>query len=379
MKVKIILSILFITFITGCGTEEAMEGQAQANPKIEMQAAIEMPDRLQVGELMDTVTMSDMESFYGDYSYVSNRENVINFEEAHEAWNNAQSWISELDHEFEVENQVTDDYIPEKLINVLEKMNYVNRYNQSYDEVYKDCIAEDYTSYYESDKEKIAEEVGSSEVFPNYFLRIDVIDLDYDNENEYLVKAPNGVHGAFLMDIYDTRDGKIELLYEAYPIQDDGIPALLEIDNKYFILRGARACFYDPRDHKWREIGALKSATGYTPHEFYSNTQLEDKKIFEGVNLADREEGWKTLYSNMYYYYDWSGCPEVLEREMDGETYYYVLFNADMLSMSHSCDRILLIIKELDNGKYEIVKAYHLVADVNMVIADEDMDPNLLF
>ena len=376
MKVKIILSILFITFITGCGAEKAMGEPAQANPKMEMQAAIEMPDRLQMGELMDNVTVPSVK--LDTNSYISDRDNVINFEEVREAWKVEWSWISELDHEFEVENQVTDDYIPEKLINVLERMHYVNRDNQSYDEVYKDCIAEDYISYYQSDKEKVAEELSSMVIY-GYFLRIDVIDLDYDNENEYLVTATNGIHGEFLVDIYDTRDGKIEFLYEAYPLQDDCIPALLEIDNKYFILQGAWANFYDPRDHKWREIGALKSATGYTPYEFYSNTQLEDKKIFEGVNLVDREEGWKLHYRDLYYYDDWIGYPRILEREMDGETYYYVRFDIDKPGLNNACDEILFIIKELDNGKYEIVKAYYLVADVNMVIADEDIDPKLLF
>lgn len=394
MKIKIILSILFITFITGCTAEKAMEESAQANPKIEIQAAIEMPHRSQVGELMDNATISDVEpdTRFRDYSYVYDSENVINFEEVWESWNEFLPRVRSFGHEYEVEDRVTDDYIPKEIIDVLTALNNGNRDEETFRDIYKNYLAKDCVYVDPDDRDKLAEFVNPDDL---YFLDVYNVssmifaDIDYDNKNEYLAEVEfsgNGGTWATSFHIYDTKEEEVDEVCHLGPrphIYDVGDMELLKIDNKYFMLGNSYAGFYDPRKDSWAEVGVERDTTSYTIYEFYSNTQLEEEKLLEGIDLLGGEaKGWKKQDKEIEYYYSyggsrftpddssWPSYPWVLEQNLDGGTYYYVLSDFASHNLNNLNDRILFVIKETDNGKFEIVKAYYLVADLKLVIEE---------
>lgn len=371
MKVKIILSILFITFITGCGAEEAVEGQAQANPKIEMQAAIEMPHRSWMEELIDETAGSVAEQ-KKNAAFIFNDEIIVNYREVMELWDD--SYYRDIGHDFEVENRVDDESVPKELIDILVATNNGNWWcNEGY-RSYDDYIVKDYTSI-DPDDETQMDGLDQLVTFHNenfYYdslCEIKLVDIDYDGEYEYLAVATNYKAG-YIIVVYDNIDG--EIVYGDYHVwlhqSRLGVPELLEIGEKYYLLGDTYAGFYDPIAESWTDIVVDRYTTGYHMYEFYSNTQLEDEKIFEGVDLMG-EEDWIELKEIT----DFLDQPNVLEHEIEGETYYYVLSDFTRHLPDDENDRVLFLIQKNDAGKYEIVKVYYLAADLKLVIEEKEV------
>ena len=369
MKIKIILSILFITFITGCTAEEAMEGQAQANPKIEMQAAIEMPHRSWGEELMDETAGSVAEQ-KKNAAFIFNDETVTNFTKVMELWN--WDFINGATHDFEVVNQVENDYVSKEVIDILIAMNNGNRNFELYDESYKDYIAKDYISIDPDDKNRISELTDLNEIlYSGPLLEIKVVDIDQDNEYEYLMIEENGRLGASV-DVYDNMNGEIVSAYFATLDRDlIGVPELLEINNRYYILMDKYVGFYDIQSENWKEISVDRYTTDYKPYEFYSSMQLDEDEILKNVDLLGHEDaGWEMQEERFAFFNPTSDIayPWITKQIIDGKIYYYVISGFSPNNPNNSNDRVLFLVKESNEGKYEIVKAYYLVADLKLVI-----------
>ncbi|MCH5281468.1 MAG: hypothetical protein J1E61_08350 [Lachnospiraceae bacterium] len=354
--------------------------------KMEAGVAIELPDQPQIREKVDNAATSDTES-ESDYSYVY--ENVINIEEVRESWDDFYLERRSFGHEYEVEDRVTDDYIPKEIIDVLTALNNGNWDEEPFAETYKNYLADDDISidtYLEGgyihidpdDIDKIAEFADLDDL---YFLDvfnvsgIMLVDIDYDNEKECIAETYNDRNGATWFHIYDTKDGEVEEVYRIGPEPGVGKTELLKIDGKYFMLTNSYMGFYDPRNGSWTEVSVERNATAYTSHEFYSNTQLEDEKFLEGIDLMDAKDSWKKQEKDFFGFYDSAHDPNnlykprVMEQKIEGEIYYYVLSDFSYHCRNDEYDRILFVIKEADNDKFEIVKAYYLVADLQLEIS----------
>ena len=129
--------------------------------------------------------------------------------------------------------------------------------------------------------------------------------------------------------------------------------------------------FYDIQSENWKEISVDRYTTDYKPYEFYSSMQLDEDEILKNVDLLGHEDaGWEMQEERFAFFDPTSDIayPWITKQIIDGKIYYYVISGFSPNNPNNSNDRVLFLVKESNEGKYEIVKAYYLVADLKLVI-----------
>lgn len=233
------------------------------------------------------------------------------------------------------------------------------------DELYKNYLSANYISI---DLETVTNtELGNSiyyDLIKNRgIIDIKQVDIDYDNEYEYLVEYMEGSDGNAACSVLKNVEEEIKEIY--YIFQDYAQYELLELNDRYYILAGDYIAYYDTITNDWHSVNCIRTVTDFNQYEFYSESQLGEDIIFQDIDLVHKED-WKQ--QNFFTYEFICGSPMVLERQINEEVYYYVCTDFQNHERKNRDDRLLFIVKENEEGDFQIVKAYYLVAEIQLIV-----------
>lgn len=223
-----------------------------------------------------------------------------------------------------------------------------------------------------------------------------VLDIDGDGNDEYA--APDsigkGQYGSSLT-IVKYVDGKWTQIGGHSVLDSMGCMEILNYDNKLYLLMGEiLSCWNDDteipdlsywendpvlgHDPCWNELEIVKTVTDYTPYEMYSNTRDDSFDYLENINWetiddinAERVNFnlsiWISDSVNFELCYGW-------EKFNDDEQYLYVVARSYYERTSREeHDRVLTVLRQTDNGMWEIVRSYYLAAnyDIELVLRED--------
>lgn len=273
-------------------------------------------------------------------------------------WSN----MRELICDYEVEIQLKDDSVPEEIIEVLISVNDRDDIN---DELYKNYLSANYICI---DLETVTNtELGNSVLYDliknRGIIDIKQVDIDYDNEYEYLVEYMEGSDGNAACSVFKNVQEEIKEVY--YIFEDYTHYELLELNDRYYILAGDYVVYYNVTTSAWCSVNCERTVTDFKPCEFYSESQIGEDIIFQDIDLVHRGD-WEQQDSFAFEFI--CGNPMVLERQINKEAYYYVCTDFQNHERKNRDDRLLFIVKENEEGDFEIIKAYYLAADFQLVV-----------
>ena len=282
--------------------------------------------------------------------FIFDENNVSNLQEIVEEF----PWeeVRALSHECEVENSMSETTVPQEIIDVLISVNDEN----ADDNLIADYAAENYTLIEPEDVKEIRNFFGDVSI-----LYIKELDIDYDNEEEYLVLHGEG-NKYKAMTLFEYVDGK---LTESVRFFDhEAYYELLEVNGKYYILLDTTIEYYDEMTGEWDSISIKRRTIEYNVYEYYGVDVLSEDIFLQDVDLLNRRD-WRQ--EETYEYELICGKPQILEKEINNETYYYVVTDFRHHLRDDRKDRLLFIVK-CEDEVYEIVKAYYLAADLELIV-----------
>ncbi len=282
--------------------------------------------------------------------FIFDENNVSNLQEIVEEF----PWkeVSALSHECEVGNSMSETTVPQEIIDVLISVNDEN----ADDNLIVDYAAENYTLIEPEDVEEIRNFFGDVPI-----LYIRELDIDYDNEKEYLVLHSEG-NKYRAMTLFEYVDGELKESVRFF--DHEAYYELLEVNGKYYILLDTTIEYYDEMTGEWDSISIKRKTIEYNVYEYYGMDELSEDIFLQDVDLLNRRD-WRQ--EDTYEYELICGKPQILEKEIDNETYYYVVTDFRPHIRDDRKDELLFVVKREDE-RYEIVKAYYLAADLELSV-----------
>ncbi len=301
-------------------------------------------------------------------TYVINEEDIINLEEALANWSD----IHDIQRKITIEEGYVDNDVPIELQDML-------LHGKSGNDYAVDC--EEITG--ENKDDYPIEDI----VLDAYSYRgLMVLDIDGDGEDEFFHYVANGLAGwSYLcfhknvegewidLTVGNSEYGNSILSYEGrYYIRSDS--ALIWWNDEVETVR-PNAVLIDENNPCWNTISLVQSPTEYTPYELYSNVQDESIDFLEGISLNCEEfrnndvEKIEIEPSRYCWYTDTVplSIKYGFEKSYDGEQYLYVITEEETRAYSFlaSWDKQIIIMHRTEDGAWEVVKVYYLMAGFN--------------
>lgn len=280
--------------------------------------------------------------------FTFSEEKIINLQEVTEAF----PW-TRYEHDFKVEVDMEKIDIPEEILEVL-----VSENNGSINsELYNNYLTDDAVSV---DLDTVNVEIlGDTPI-----LSMKRLDINYDGMDEYLIWHANGAVGDIAVTICNSVDGKMK---ELYFISGDDDPhyEVLEVNDQYYILAGNYVTYYDTELQDWCKVAMDWRPISYERHEFYSNTEISEDDLFANIDLSKRVN-W--TWQNVYEYSFICGSPHVFQKMIGKHAYYYVYTDFRNHSRNNRSDRLLFVLQNAPNKKFEIIEAYYLVPELELTV-----------
>ena len=212
-----------------------------------------------------------------------------------------------------------------------------------------------------------------------------VIDIDGDGENEYFHHVANGDSGWSYLCFHKNVEGTwIDITVG----NSEHGNAIVSYEGRYYIwsvgsvLRWWNDAIETPKPNEalidgnpcWHSLVFSTCPTEYTPYELYSNTEVGDKDFLNTINMnclefKDNDEG--DMVVSDVAYTRW-GTESVIitpqycwEIENEGQQYLCIVTERYSYHAYHyyeSWDRQLVIMRQTEEGAWEIVKVYYLMA-----------------
>lgn len=286
--------------------------------------------------------------------FLFDEEKLVNIQEVLNSF-----YHPDFKRDIEVVNDLEKADIPQEMIEVLVSENG----GSEDDEIYKRYLSDNYTNIdlsnmNDTELGNVADLIGDRAVYG-----IKKVDIDYDGEYEYLIEYAEGTGEKEAISIFKNVDGKILEIY--YIFEEYGHYELLEQENKFYILAGDYIVYYNKTAEDWEKINVSITVLDYEAYEFFSDSQLEEKEIFNSLDLTDRTDWVKEAE---YSYSLICGTPNILMKKIGEDNYIYIYTDFRNHTRNDRSDRLLFVAKEVPGGQYEIIKAYYLAADLQLSI-----------
>lgn len=287
--------------------------------------------------------------------FLFDEEKLVNIQEVLNSF-----YHPDFKRNIEVVNDLEKADIPQEMIEVLISENG----GSEEDEIYKRYLSDNYTNIdlsnmNDTELRNVTDLIGDRAVYD-----IKKVDIDYDGECEYLIEYAEGTGDKKAISIFKNVDRKLSEIY--YIFDEYGHYELLEQENKFYILAGDYIVYYNKTAEDWEKINVSKTVLDYEAYEFFSDSQLlEEKDIINSIDLLDRTD-WVKVYE--YSYTLICGTPNILKQKIGEDNYIYIYTDFRNHTRNDRSDRLLFVAKEVPGGQYEIIKAYYLVADIQLSI-----------
>lgn len=309
---------------------------------------------------------------------------IINQEEAFESY---WSVLSELQRENTIEGGYVDN-VPIELQDLLIYRN--DGINDERDEYWKEYSVEweQITKITEENMEDYPIE-GIMQVQDDYYLldvtNLNVIDIDGDGEDEYFHYVSFGTSAGYSYCFHKNIEGVWSTTM--VNISGDGIDILYYKD-RYYLFSGRYLTWWNDEveipwqesdrignDPCWNNLWMQHTPVKYIPYEIYSNVQDESIDYLVDISFDSREiifnDTEKVEIAPTAWNKDLSG-PRLFtncgwKRSYDGEQYLYVLTSDDVSKPAYLADwdQQLIILRQTEDGAWEIVKVYYLMMIYN--------------
>ena len=336
-KICAILVIMLITVTIGCNRNQDSNNIIVHNEDV---LGIEGEEE-QISESEETNNV--------EINFEFNENTVVNLQKVVEEFDWSQ--ISNLTYEYEIENLSTYETVPQEVYDVLISVNDGNP---------TDNLVQNYVSknYVAVNPETIDTTIYLGDLWVS---DIKKADIDYDGVNEYLIRHAEG-NKYTALSVVELVDGKMQVTY--YISLEYGYYELLEIGERYYILAGEEAVYYDWGVGDWNSIKISRETTGYNAYPCYSNIETKDDIFLQDIDLLDKKD-W-VVQNNCTYEFI-SGKPRIYFSVINNEIYYYIFTDFREHDLGNKNDRLLFVVK-YDGVNYEIVKAYYLAADLKLIV-----------
>lgn len=333
-KICLILVIMLITVTIGCNRNQDNSNTIVDNEDV-------------IGIEGEADKISEIDNTEIDFEF--NENTVANLQQVATEFD--WSKISNLTYEYEIKNLSTYDTIPQEVYDVLISVNDGN----AKDNLIQSYLSKNYVSVN-------PEDMDTTPYLGDLWVSdIKEADIDYDGENEYLIRHAEGNKYSALS-IVESVNGEMQVTY--YISLEYGYYELLEIEGRYYILADEEVVYYDSEIGEWNSIKISRVTMGYKAHQCYGNIETEDDLFLQDIDLLDKKD-WAKQSSYTYEFI--SGEPLIKEREINDRIYYYVFTDFREHDLCNKTDRLLFVVK-CEDESYEIVKAYYLAADVKIRI-----------
>ncbi len=216
------------------------------------------------------------------------------------------------------------------------------------------------------------------------------VDFDGDGIDEYVTYGTFGTGRGTGPLVVKYDEDRWVWIGGTHPYFADEVSGVLEYEGRYYILTGSSLvwwnddagtipasafeldCVVNYDSSCWSKFYvSQRYSCGYTPYEIYSSNAGDDSiDYLEDIN-------WETLEADDTEKVDfnfaiWKSDDLFLldygwERVCDGERYMYVVFKdyyQDRMKIYY--DRGLAVMRQTEDGSWEIVKVYYLSADCNI-------------
>lgn len=343
-----------------------------------------------VNEISENTVSENMisEDETSETTYIIGEDDIINLEEALENWSD----IHDIQRKITIEEGYVDNDVPIELQDMLLHGKSVNDYAVDCEEIT------------EENKDNYPIEDIVLDAFDYDWLM--VLDIDGDGEDEYFHYVANGNAGWSYLCFHKKVEGEwidISVGNSEYGNR------ILSYEGRYYIWSGSALRWWNdevetvrPNDALidgnpcWNTMVLAKSPTEYTPYELYSNVQDESIDFLENISLdcmkfhdTDDEsidfldninldcmefhdtDVEKIEIESSYYHWKTNTVPLYIkygfERSYDGEQYLYVITEEETRAYSFlaSSDKQIIIMHQTEDGAWEIVKVYYLMAGFN--------------
>lgn len=325
-------------------------------------------------------------------------DDIINSEEAFESY---WSVLSELQRENTIEGGYVDN-VPIELQDLLIYCN--DGINDERDEYWKE-----YSVEWGEQFTKITEENKEDYPIEDIIPKLDgcglydvtdlwVIDIDGDGEDEYFHHESFGTSLGYTYCFHKNIEGV--WFSTMVHISGNGIN-ILYYQDRYYLLSGGYLTWWNDEvelpwqasgkrgnDPCWNNLWMQDTPVKYIPYEIYSNVQDESIDYLEDVSFYSREiifnDTEKVEIAPTVWNKDISGSRLFTDcgwkRSYDGEQYLYVLTSYDISRPTYltDWDRQLIILRQTEDGAWEIVKVYYLMMIYNCSLYmanNETQDP----
>ncbi len=286
--------------------------------------------------------------------FLFDEEKNINMKEAIDSFD-----YPEFTRNVEIKNNLKLNYFPEEIVDVLVSENVEGEDSQ----LYIKYLSDNYISIntlIDNNPEfgNMTNLIGDRVVYD-----IKKTDIDYDGVYEYLIEYSEGAGAKKAFSIFKNIDDKMTEVF--YFFEEYGHYELLEFDNEFYILAGNYVLHYNKMIGEWEKITIKRVVMDYEKYEFFSNSQFAEEYFFNNIDLVNRTNWIKGADVSFSFI---CGSPDILINKMDDNVYFYVYVDFKNHTFDDRDDRLLFIIKEQQNGDFEIVKAYYLAAKLQLII-----------
>ncbi len=308
-------------------------------------------------------------------TYVINEEDIINLEEALANWSD----IHDIQRKVTIEEGYVDN-VPTELQDLL--IYYNDGINDERDEYWEEYAVECEEITEENKDNYPIEDIVMDAHGYTYLM---VLDIDGDGEDEYFHYVANGNAGWSYLCFHKNVDGEwIELTVSNSEYGNE----ILSYEGRYYIWSGGVLRWWNDEVETvrpnsalidgnpcWNTIVLAQSLAEYSPYELYSNVQDESIDFLEGISLnceEFRNNDVEKIEIKMSGFYWYSGTVPLsieygFEKSYDEEQYLYVITEEWTRAYSYlkSCDKQIIIMRRTEDGAWEVVKVYYLMAGFN--------------
>ncbi len=290
-------------------------------------------------------------------------ETIINMNDVATAWEEAP--LEDILDEYELEPMwVWCGTLPWEIKEVYASVN---------DGVLGDNIADYRTAHCKSlDIEALDEEIVMSFKQDSCnIVEVNTIDLNYDGESEYLVKYETTNKHRPKFAIYENVQGEIASIFES--TEEYGCYEVLESEDKFYCLSGDKLFYFDKFEKKYitvntwynGSVSSLMAYNDYTEYQFYPTVS----DVAFDLSEEHSDLVWNDLAEAASYEFidGYSKTPQVAEVIIEGEKYYYLRADFNEHVRDNRYDSLLFLLKENEDGVFEIIKAYYSRAEIEEV------------
>lgn len=374
LKYSLLLTMCLL-LMTGCGKNELPEDTAPLLEHIvlvdNVSENVVSENNASVSEVSENLISENEES---EVVYYIEEDDIVNLQEAFANWSD----IDDIQREINMDTSYVDCDVPTQLQDMM-----------IYDNDGIEDERDNYGVEYFVDWERITEENKDNYPIEDILLDEDdytdlyVIDIDGDGVDEYFHWVQNGNCGWSYLCFHKNVEGTWIDITVGNSEHGHGI---LSYEGKYYIWAGGTALYWwndeieTPKPNQilidgnpcWNTLVVEQMPSEYTPYELYSNVQDESIDFLDTINLdcmefedndVERVEidiprgRWNLENVIISPRYGW-------ERSYEGEQYLYVVTEKyDRLYIYlESLDKQLVIMRQTEEGSWEIVKVYYLMA-----------------